>query len=96
MGFATFNFTGGGDFGVSVSPDGGTCSGVIVTGFDHHSTNFRMLNCSCERHYLYSYSAVALDGDAGYDINTSLGSWTATNQCHPAEGGALSFDAAMR
>jgi len=96
MGFTTFNFAGGGDFGVSVAPDGPTCNGTTVTGFDHHSAAYRMLNCGCERHYLYSYSATVLDGDAGYDINTALGSWSATNVCSGEEGGGLAFYAAMR
>ena len=96
MGFTTYNFSGGGDFGVSVSPDGPTCNGTTVTGFDHHSTAYRMLNCGCERQYLYSYSAATLDGDAGYDINIALGSWTATSACGNEEGGLLAFYAAMR
>ena len=64
--------------------------GLVVCGFMGFTTfNFT-------GGYLYSYTEVVLDGGAGYDINTPLGSWTATNQCHPAEGSALSFYAAMR
>ena len=55
-----------------------------------------MLNCSCERHYLYSYSAGVPDSDAGYDVNTTLGSWTGTLVCQSEEGGGLAFYAAMR
>jgi len=36
------------------------------------------------------------DGDAGYDINTTLGAWTTTTTCDSAEGGSLVFYAAMR
>ena len=96
LGFATFNLASGGDFGLSLSPDGATCNGTTVQGFDHHATAYRMLNCGCQRHYLYSYSAGAADNDAGYDVNTALGAWTATQSCHAAEGGTLSFYAAMR
>jgi hypothetical protein len=35
-----------------------------VSGFDHHSASYRMLNCNCDRHYLYSYSNNSGDGDA--------------------------------
>ncbi|MBK9758038.1 MAG: DUF4215 domain-containing protein [Nannocystis sp.] len=96
MGYANFNTASGGDFGVSVSPDGPTCNGNTVTGFDHHSAAYRMLNCGCQRHYLYSYSAGAGDNDAGYDVNTALGAWAATDACHVAEGGTFGFYAAMR
>jgi len=96
MGYANFNAASGGDFGVSVSPDGPTCNGNTVTGFDHHSAAYRMLNCGCQRHYLYSYSAGAGDNDAGYDVNTALGAWTATDACHAGEGGTFGFYAAMR
>ncbi len=65
-------------------------------GVDHFGTTFYHLNCGCQRHYLYSYSATDGDGDAGYDVNTALGSWTATQACDSAEGGKLSFYAAMR
>ena len=97
MGYANFNTTGGGDFGVSLSPDGLTsCNGMTVQGFDHHLATYRMLNCNCDRQYLYSYSNGAADGDAGYDVHNPLGAWTATNACHAAEGGTFGFYAAMR
>ena len=96
MGWSNFNIVGGGDFGVSLAPDAATCSGVTVSGFDHHSANYWMLNCGCQRQYLYSYSSQFLDGDAGYDVNTPLGAWTATQACQANEGGALQFYAGMR
>ena len=96
MGYANFNYTGGGDFGLSMSPDAATCNGATTQGFDHHGSNYRMLNCSCQRQYLYSYSASAQDSDAGYDVNTGLGAWTATQGCEPGEGGSLKLYAAMR
>jgi len=97
MGWANFNFASGGDFGVSLAPDAATCSGVTMTGFDHHNpVNYRMLNCGCQRQYLYSYSAAVGDNDAGYDVNTGLGAWAATQGCHNQDGGTLQFYAAMR
>ncbi len=96
MGYANFGTLGGGDFGVTQSPDAATCNGVTMTGFDHHGVNYRMLNCGCQRHYLYSYSAQFLDDDAGYDVNTGLGAWAATAACAANEGGSLQFYAAMR
>ena len=96
MGWSIFNIAGGGDFGVSLSPDAATCNGVTVMGFDHHGANYWQLNCGCQRQYLYSYSAQFLDGDAGYDVNTALGAWTATQACQSNEGGALQFYAGMR
>jgi cysteine-rich repeat protein len=96
MGYANFNIIGGGDFGLSLAPDAATCNGTTVQGFDHHGANYHMLNCGCQRQYLYSYSAQFLDGDAGYDVNTALGAWTATQACQSNEGGALQFYAAMR
>jgi hypothetical protein len=96
MGWSNFNISGGGDFGVSLSPDAATCSGMTMTGFDHHSTNYWMLNCGCQRQYLYSYSSQFLDNDAGYDVNTALGAWAATNACQGNEGGSLQFYAGMR
>ena len=96
LGYSNFNIGGGGDFGISISPDGATCGGSTVNGFDHHSTSYWNLNCSCVRQYLYSYSSAQADGDAGYDVNTALGSWTATNGCDGNEGGGLRFYAAMR
>ena len=73
-----------------------------VTAFD--SCGFELLidDCSdplneeCANHYLYSNSEKRHDGDAGYDVNTELGSWTVTNGCHTAEGGDLRFWAGMR
>jgi cysteine-rich repeat protein len=98
MGFANHSLGGGGDFGLSRNPDGTTCNNMFTTGtgFDHHSAAYWMLNCNCDRHYLYSYSSAVGDGDAGYDVNTALGSWTATNGCQSDEGGGLGFYAAMR
>ena len=96
MGYANYGYIDGGDFGLSLAPDAATCSGVTAQGFDHHGANYRMLNCGCQRHYLYSYSASGLDSDAGYDVNTGLGAWTATAGCDGTEGGALKFYAAMR
>jgi hypothetical protein len=91
-----YDISGGGDFGVSNSPDGATCGGATAMGFDHHSTAYRMLNCDCVKHYLYSYSAVVFDGDAGYDANIGLGSWPAKQLCQSAEDGTLGLYAAMR
>jgi len=93
---ATCGDVGGGDFGLSLAPDAATCNGATVQGFDHHGAAYRMLNCGCQRHYLYSYSNVAADSDAGYDVNTGLGAWAATAACDGAEGGMLKFYAAMR
>lgn len=97
IGYTNFDLSGGGDFGISLAPDGLTC-GTFTTarGFDQHSAGYRNLNCSCERQYLYSYSNGAADGDAGYDVNTGLGTWTATSGCDSAEGGTLRFYTAMR
>lgn len=96
MGWANFNFTGGGDFGISQSPDGATCNGATMMGFDHHLATYRMLNCGCQRQYLHSYSSTVADSDAGYDAFVGLGSWGAVGGCDPAEGGMLVFYAAMR
>ena len=97
LGWANYNFTGGGDFGLSRSPDGLTsCGTMTVTGFDHHSANYRMLNCNCDRHYLYNYSANSADGDGKYEANTALGAWTVTAGCSSSEGGGIEFYAAMR
>jgi hypothetical protein len=84
MGYSNYNISGGGDFNAGPSPA------------DHHSTNYYHLNSGCTGQYLYSYSATAMDGDPGYDANTALGAWTATDGCNGAEGGALVFYAAMR
>ncbi len=91
------NFAGDGDFGLSRNPDGLTsCNTMTVTGFDHHSAAYRMLNCNCDRHYLYSYSNNAADSDGKYEANTALGAWTVTNGCNSSEGGGIEFYAAMR
>lgn len=96
MGYSNYNIGGGGDFGVSMNPDSATCNGSTSSGFDHHSSNYYHLNCSCVRHYLYSYSSGALDSDAGYDVNTTLGNWAATRDCDSPEGGGLVFYTAVR
>ena len=85
MGYANYQNSGGGDYGVT-----------NTSGFDHHSTSYRHLNGGCSDMYLYSYSSSSNDGDAGYDVNISLGSWSATQSCDNNEGGALVFYAAMR
>jgi hypothetical protein len=61
-----------------------------------------MLNGCCDFHYLYSYSAISADADAGYDVKVPLGSWAATPEaagdCELTrpEGGSIKFYAAMR
>ncbi|MCB9739534.1 MAG: DUF4215 domain-containing protein [Deltaproteobacteria bacterium] len=85
IGFSTTNINGGGDFGVTNG-----------AGFDHHSGNYWMLNGGCVNHFLYSYSSASNDGDAGYDVNTGLGAWTATTSCAGDEGGQLKFYMAVR
>lgn len=84
MGYANFNNSAGGDFGVRTGA------------FDHHSGIYRKLQTSCAGHYLYSYSSAQSDGDAGYNVNTALGDWPVTDGCASAEGGALVFRTAMR
>ncbi|MEZ4450462.1 MAG: DUF4215 domain-containing protein [Nannocystaceae bacterium] len=99
MGYTNYNHAGGGDFGISLSPDAATCNGATVSGFDHHSTTYRMLNCGCQRQYLHSRSDAVLDGDAGYDSILALGAWTTTDATCGAtqpEGGKLIFYAGMR
>lgn len=102
VGWTNFGFNGGGDFGITVSPDGPTCNNQYQTmmGFDvHNGIDYRFLNCNCERSYIYSYSNQPADGDAGYDALIAFGPWTATQgNCGAAvgEGGALKFYAAMR
>jgi hypothetical protein len=97
MGYANLLIDGGGDYGVSVLPDGPTCQGVTIDGFDHHNKNiYYHLNCGCQRMYLYSYSSLVADGDDSYNINTGLGAWTATAVCSSLEGGGLVLYAAMR
>ena len=97
MGWSNFNHDGGGDFNLSMV-DGQAQSTTTVEGVDHHGSNYYHLNSGCERHYLYSFSVTANDFDAGYDVNTALGSWGTTNttSCDGAEGGALIFYVAMR
>ncbi len=97
QGWSNFNHAGGGDYNLSMT-DGSTCSGSRSTtnGVDHHSSNYYHLNCGCERHYLYSYSASNTDNDAGYDVSVGLGSWGATAACDSAEGGSLQFYVAVR
>ncbi|MBL9104404.1 MAG: DUF4215 domain-containing protein [Myxococcales bacterium] len=98
MGWSNFNNNGGGDFGLTQSPDMITCgNNMQMTGFDHQDNRWYMLNCQCKFHYLYSYSAT-LDGDAGYDVGIPFGMWEPTGQaaCNSAEGGSLVFYAAMR
>jgi cysteine-rich repeat protein len=92
MGYSTVsaNITGGGDFGITQSPDAITCGqNMQMTGFDHQSTTMRMLNCTCLRQYLGSRSDEVLDNDPGYDAFLAVGAWTAPNTCAAAkaEGG---------
>ena len=100
LGWSNFNVAGGGDFGLAQSPDAKTCGVNMTTnGFDHHSIDYRMLNCGCERLYLYSYSNQPADNDAGYDTFVPLGAWKVSQgNCGAAaaEGGLLQFYAAMR
>ncbi len=93
LGYANYNIARGGDF--YVSRDGNTCAGTTTQGVDHHSTAYWNLNCGCAQHYLYSYQRSGGEA-AGYDVNTSLGSWTGTSGCHSADGGTMAFYAAMR
>ncbi|MCC6998013.1 MAG: Ig-like domain-containing protein [Deltaproteobacteria bacterium] len=96
MGYSTSGILSGGDFGVSMT-DGPTCSGTMIQGFDHHNTTaYNHLNCGCARQYLYSYSSSVGDSDAGYDVNTGLGSWAGTTGCDGNEGGLLIFRTAVR
>jgi EGF domain/Calcium-binding EGF domain/Fibrinogen beta and gamma chains, C-terminal globular domain len=84
MGWSNHSISGGGDYHLSTGP------------VDHHSSNYYVLNSGCVNQYLYSYSNLVLDGDAGYDSNTGLGDWTASVACESGEGGSLQFYAAMR
>ncbi len=96
MGYSTSGIIRGGDYGVSLT-DGPTCSGTMTQGFDHHDpTGYNHLNCGCQRQYLYSYSSSISDGDAGYDVNTGLGTWGGTDACNGGEGGLLVFRTAVR
>ena len=100
MGYATYNYTGGGDFGVSVGVANGTATaggGTTTSGFDTHNATYTLLNSNCYYHYLYSYSVGVLDNDAGYDVSSALAGWSAvTASCGAGEGGALSFYSGMR
>jgi hypothetical protein len=96
VGYSNFNNTGGGDYNVSMTDGATCCGGYTSNGVDHHSTTYYHLNCCCQRLYLYSYSGAVNDGDAGYDVNTALGSWAKTADCDSGEGGTLMFYAAMR
>jgi len=84
MGYSNLNYVYGGDFGVRTGA------------FDHHTPSYYHLQSSCVGEYLYSYSSASADSDAGYDVNTSLGDWTATSACNSAEGGLLVFRTAAR
>ncbi|MCA9691951.1 MAG: hypothetical protein KC636_20280, partial [Myxococcales bacterium] len=95
IGYANYSHAGGGDYNVTMV-DGPTCNGVTMMGVDLHSSNYLHLNCGCQRHYLYSYSANTLDGDGSYKVNTALGSWPVTATCTTSEGGGLALLAAMR
>ena len=88
MGFSNFNNAAGGDFNISTD--------VIPGGVDHSDPSAYHLNANCIEHYLYSNSSTDADGDAGYDVNTGLGAWTATAACDAGEGGTFRFRAAMR
>jgi hypothetical protein len=78
--------SGGGDYGIAISPPG----------LDHHSNTYYELNGGCANMLLYSYSAAARDEDAGYDVNTGLGSWTSTSACEGGEGGTVAIRWMMR
>lgn len=93
-GYSNYLNSGGGDFGISMNPDGVTSGGYTsVNGFDHHNNaSYYHLNWGCTRHYLYSYGT----GGAGYDVNTAVGDWAVTSSCHSGQGGTLVFYAAMR
>jgi|GEM_PF-6853053 len=96
IGYSNFNITGGGDYNVSMT-DGPTGAGYSSSqGVDHHSSSYYHLNQSCTRQYLYSYSSPVGDSDASYNVNTGLGSWSATAQCASSEGAGLAFYAAIR
>jgi large repetitive protein len=94
-GWSNYNIAGGGDYSVT-QIDGATCSGNTYMGADKHSANYWHLNCGCQRSFFYSYSANVNDGDAGYDVNTALGSWAASSTCEVNEGGTIAFRAAVR
>ena len=86
IGWSNHHIAAGGDFGITAS-DGETCAGSYYTtqGFDHHNEAFWLLNCDCDRHYLYSFSSAVEDGDASYKVSEGLGSWNATTACSGGE-----------
>ena len=86
IGWSNHHIAAGGDFGVTAS-DGQTCAGGYYTtqGFDHHNDAYWLLNCDCDRHYLYSFSSAVEDGDASYKVSEGLGSWSATRDCSGGE-----------
>lgn len=84
LGYANFNTSGGGDFGLTAA------------GFDHHSSAYWQLNSGCVDHYLYTYSSGVLDGDQSYQASRTLGNWGLTAACTSSEGGGLSFYAGVR
>lgn len=86
VGWTNHHIAAGGDFGITAS-DGQTCTGGYYTtqGFDHHNEAYWLLNCDCDRHYLYSFSSAVEDGDASYKASEGLGSWAATNACSGGE-----------
>jgi hypothetical protein len=83
-GYTNYNYSGGGDMG------------VVSSGFDFHSSAYRMLNSGCANSYLYSYSSAQADFDAGYHTLIALGDWSVTGTCSGSEGGSLSFFIALR
>ena len=89
MGYSNYNNGGGGDFGISLNPDGATCAGSTTNGFDHHSTGYYHLNCGCQRQYFYQYGST-------YNVNTALGDWSITQVCNSSSTELGSWFAAMR
>eukprot|EP01006_Ploeotia_vitrea_P030507 TRINITY_DN62902_c0_g1_i2.p1 TRINITY_DN62902_c0_g1~~TRINITY_DN62902_c0_g1_i2.p1 ORF type:complete len:266 (-),score=42.52 TRINITY_DN62902_c0_g1_i2:260-1018(-) len=80
VGHTGVNITGGGDYGISSQT------------FDEHQSAYQLLNGGCLYHYLYSYSGIVYDGDAGYDARVALGTgWPATHGCHGSEGGTTAL-----
>ena len=99
LAFSTVNIGFGGDFALTDATTA-TCvasADRFTLGVDHHApTLYSELNCGCRGHYLYSYSAFAGDGDAGYDVNVGLPGWPATSACDAREGGSLVFAVGLR
>jgi len=89
MGYSNYNNGGGGDFGISLNPDGATCAGSTTNGFDHHSTGYYHLNCGCQRQYFYQYGST-------YNVNTALGDWSITQVCNSSSTELGSWYATMR